>query len=228
MLDALSEPSGRRYARLVSCFKPEHKRGIYTDEMCEQVECVDSYELIDRAFTASSSPSLVGKLMDVDIHTYLPGDILVKVDIATMACSLEARCPFLDHHLMEWAAALPVQLKLRGATTKFLLKKAMEPWLPRELLHRSKQGFGVPMATWLRTDFRDLARDVLTDDTARSRGLFRPDAIAAMLAEHDQGHNHASLLWALIQFELWHRAYIDTPAISPATPLGCRPGVLPA
>ena len=166
--------------------------------------------------------------MDVDIHTYLPGDILVKLDIATMACSLEARCPFLDHHLMEWAAGLPARLKVRRGTTKFLLKKAMEPWLPPELLSRSKQGFGVPMAAWLRTSFHDLARDVLTDATARSRGLFRPEAVANMLAEHDQGHDYARLLWALIQFELWHRTYMDTPAVHPAAPPGCRPGVLPA
>jgi asparagine synthase (glutamine-hydrolysing) len=124
---------------------------------------------------------------------------------------------------MEWAAGLPAELKLRRGTTKFLLKKAMEPWLPGDLLHRSKQGFGVPMAKWLRTDFRDLARDVLTDGTARSRGLFRPDAVAGMLAEHDRGHDHARLLWALIQFELWHRAYVDAPGVHGATPSGCRP-----
>jgi asparagine synthase (glutamine-hydrolysing) len=226
-LDVLGQPPSRRYARLVSCFMPEQKFEIYSDELREQVGGIDSYQLIDQAFAASSAPSRTGKILDADIHTYLPGDILVKLDIASMACSLEARCPFLDHHLMEWAAALPTRFKLRGGTTKFLLKKAMEPWLPSELLNRSKQGFGVPMATWLRTSFHELARDVLTDGTARSRGLFRQDAIANMLAEHDQGHNHAPLLWALIQFELWHRAYVDTPAVYPTAP-GCRSGVRPA
>jgi asparagine synthase (glutamine-hydrolysing) len=227
-LDVLGQPHSRRYARLVSYFTPEQKLQIYTDDLCEQVGGIDSYQLIDRAFAASRAPSWAGRIMDVDIHTYLPGDILVKLDIASMAWSLEARCPFLDHHLMEWAAQLPAQLKVRRGTTKFLLKKAMEPWLPRELLTRRKQGFGVPMAAWLRTGFRDLARDVLTDATARSRGLFRPEAVATMLAEHDEGHDHARLLWALIQFELWHRAYVDTPAVHPATLPGCRPGVLPA
>jgi asparagine synthase (glutamine-hydrolysing) len=228
VLDVLGQPPSRRYARLVSCFMPEQKLQIYTDELLEHVGGIDSYQLIDQAFAASSAPSLTGKIMDVDIHTYLPGDILVKLDIATMACSLEARCPFLDHHLMEWSAGLPTQLKVRRGTTKFLLKKAMEPWLPRELLSRGKQGFGVPMAAWLRTSFHDLARDVLTDATARSRGLFRHDAITNMLAEHDQGHDHARLLWALIQFELWHRAYMDTPAVYPGAPPGCRPGALSA
>jgi asparagine synthase (glutamine-hydrolysing) len=227
-LDLLGQPPSRRYATLVSYFTPEQKLQIYTDDLREQVGDIDSYQLIDQAFAASRAPSQAGRIMDVDIHTYLPGDILVKLDIASMACSLEARCPFLDHHLMEWAAGLPAQLKLHRGTTKFLLKKAMEPWLPPELLTRRKQGFGVPMAAWLRTDFRDLARDVLTDATARSRGLFRPGAVADMLAEHDQGHDHARLLWALIQFELWHRAYVDTPAVHPAAPPGCRPGVWPA
>jgi asparagine synthase (glutamine-hydrolysing) len=124
-LDALGQPPFRRYARCVSYFTPEQKLQIYTEELCEQVGGIDSYQLIDQAFAASSAPSLIGKVMDVDIHTYLPGDILVKLDIATMACSLEARCPFLDHHLMEWSAGLPTQLKVRRGTTKFLLKKAM-------------------------------------------------------------------------------------------------------
>jgi asparagine synthase (glutamine-hydrolysing) len=227
-LDTLSQPLSRRYATLVSYFTPEQKLQIYTDELREQVGGIDSYQLIDQAFGASSAPSRIGKIIDVDIHTYLPGDILVKLDIATMACSLEARCPFLDHHLMEWSAQLPAQLKVRRGTTKFLLKKAMEPWLPPEVVNRSKRGFSVPMATWLRTSFHDLARDVLTDGTARSRGLFRPEAITNMLAEHDRGHDHARLLWALIQFELWHRTYVDAPAVRPAAPPGCRPGALSA
>ena len=148
--------------------------------------------------------------MDVDVQTYLPGDLLAKVDITTMACSLEARSPFLDHHLMEWAAGLPAQLKVRWMTTKFLLKQAMLPWLPDDLVTRRKQGFGVPIASWLRTELRDMSWDVLTDPTARSRGLFRPEAVSGLLSEHEQGIDHSTRIWALIQFELWHRNFIDT------------------
>lgn len=147
--------------------------------------------------------------MDVDVQTYLPGDLLPKVDITTMACSLEARSPFLDHHLMEWAAGLPGRLKVRSWTTKFLLKEAMKPWLPADLVTRRKQGFGVPIASWLRTELRDLSWDVLTDQTARSRGLFRPEAVSALLSEHEEGIDHSTRIWALIQFELWHRNFID-------------------
>jgi asparagine synthase (glutamine-hydrolysing) len=147
--------------------------------------------------------------MDVDINTYLPGDLLVKTDITTMANSIEARSPFLDQHLMEWAAALPADLKIRSGTTKYLLKKAVAEWLPPELVNRPKMGFGVPLASWLRTELRGLSRDLLTDRTARSRGLFRQDAIERLLRQHDEGTDHSPRIWALIQFELWHRVFID-------------------
>jgi asparagine synthase (glutamine-hydrolysing) len=147
--------------------------------------------------------------MDVDVNTYLPGDLLAKVDITTMANSLEARSPFLDQDLMEWAARLPTRLKTRGGTTKFLLKRAVADWLPSALVDRPKMGFGVPMAQWLRTDLRDLSRDVLTDGTARSRDYFRQDYVTGLLDEHDAGRNHSTRIWALIQFELWHRAFLD-------------------
>ena len=214
VLEALGEPLPRRYARSVSHSAPEQKIQLYTDELREQLAAVDSYLLIDRAYAASRAHSCVGKIMEVDINTYLPGDLLVKVDITTMACSLEARAPFLDHQLMEWAAGLPGQLKIRRGATKFLLKQAMAPWLPPELLDRRKQGFGVPLATWLRVDFRELARDVLTDATAQiRRGLFRPEAIASMLREHDQGRDHASRLWAHLAISTdLYRLFVDTPS----------------
>jgi asparagine synthase (glutamine-hydrolysing) len=228
VLEALGQPPSRRYAGFVSYFTPEQKRQIYSAGLLAELAGADSYSLLDSAFTASAARSWLGKIMDVDINTYLPGDLLVKLDITTMASSLEARSPFLDHHLMEWAAGLPASLKIRRGTAKFLLKQAMAPWLPPELLKRRKQGFGIPLATWLRTDFRDLARDVLTDATARSRGLFRPEAITRLLTEHDQGHDHAPRLWALIQFELWHRAYVDAAVVRPAAPARCPSDSLPA
>jgi asparagine synthase (glutamine-hydrolysing) len=207
--EVLSQPVPRRYARLMSYFTPEQKLDLYTRALRDRLADVDSYVLLDEAYAESRARSDAGRLMDVDVQTYLPGDLLPKVDITTMACSLEARSPFLDHHLMEWAAGLPGRYKVRLWTTKFLLKQAMLPWLPADLVTRRKQGFGVPIASWLRTDLRDLSRDVLTDSTARSRGLFRPEAVSALLSEHDQGINHSTRIWALIQFELWHRTFID-------------------
>lgn len=217
-LQLLGQPPHRQYARLMSYFTPEQKHALYTDWMREELAGTDSYELLDQAFDASHAADPLNRLMDVDVNTYLPGDLLVKVDITTMANSLEGRSPFLDHRLMEWAAGLPAGLKVRGGTTKYLLKKALEDWLPFDLLHRPKQGFGIPLGDWLRTDLRDLAWDVLTDRTASSRGLFRPEAVRTLLTEHEQGQNHASRLWALVQFELWHRRFVDQPAAEPHSP----------
>ncbi len=210
-IEMLGESTQRRYGRMMSYFTPQQKFCLYSEELREQLAGVDSYELIDQIFTQSHARTDVGRIMDVDVNTYLPGDLLTKVDIATMACSLEARSPFLDHHLMEWAASLPSHLKVRAGTTKYLLKEAMKPWLPQDLITRRKQGFGVPLADWLRADLRDLSRDVLTDSTARSRGFFRPDAVLSLLRQHENGSDHSSRIWALMQLELWHRAFIDAP-----------------
>ena len=219
-LTLLGETSQRRYARMMSYFMPEQKQVLYTERLLEATAGVDSYDLVDQAFRGSRAISRVNQLMDVDVNTYLPGDLLVKVDISTMANSLEARSPFLDHRLMEWAAGLPAQLKVRGGTTKYLLKKALRDWLPHEVLHRPKQGFGVPMAHWLRTDLRDVAWDVLTDRTATDRGLFRPEAVRTLLREHEAGEDHARRIWALMQFELWHRRFVDRPLPVPPAVAG--------
>jgi asparagine synthase (glutamine-hydrolysing) len=205
----------------MSYFTPEQKSALYSDALRTELAGVDSYALLDDAFAESRAGSDVGRFMDVDVNTYLPGDLLVKVDITTMANSLEARSPFLDHHLMEWAAGLPANLKVRAGITKYLLKKAMAGWLPAELIKRRKMGFGVPLATWLRTDLRELSWDLLTDRTARSRGFFRPDAVTELLRLHDAGHDHSSRIWALVQFELWHRSYGDDGPVGPGRPSRC-------
>jgi asparagine synthase (glutamine-hydrolysing) len=209
VLQMLGHPLPRRYARMMSYFSPEQKFDVYSDTMCESLAHVDSYELLDAAFAASGAGSTIGAIMDVDINTYLPGDLLMKSDITTMANSIEARSPFLDHHLLEWAAGLPADLKVRSGTTKYLLKKAIADWLPPELVDRPKMGFGVPLAAWLRTELRELSWDLLTDRTARSRGFFRPEAVTRMLHQHAAGTDHSTRIWALIQFELWHRIFVD-------------------
>jgi asparagine synthase (glutamine-hydrolysing) len=209
VLELIGYPGPRRYARLMSYFTPEQKHALYTPELRARLAGLDSYTLMDEAYAASRADTGVGRFIDVDVNTYLPGDLLAKVDITTMANSLEARSPFLDHLLMEWAAGLPTRLKVRAGTTKYLLKKAVAPWLPAELVDRPKMGFGVPLAAWLRTELRELAWDVLTDRTARSRGFFRPEEVSRLLVEHQDGRDHGSRIWALVQFELWHRMFLD-------------------
>jgi asparagine synthase (glutamine-hydrolysing) len=203
----VAEHPSRRYPSLMACFTDEQKSEIYSDTLRRRLAGVDSYGLIQTIFENSSADTDLARVLDVDILTYLPGDLLVKVDITTMANSLEARSPFLDHHLMEWAAGIPIGLNVRAGHTKLLLKRAVAPWLPEELLRYPKQGFGVPLAAWLRGELREMAYDLLTDDTARGRGLFRPAAIRSLLQRHAAGADHGSRLWALLQFELWHRAH---------------------
>lgn len=222
VVELLGHPTPRRYAQLMAYFTSRQKAMLYSDALREQVAGVDSYELIDDMFAASRADSDVGRVMDVDVNTYLPNDLLVKMDIATMANSLEARPPFLDQYLMEWAAGLPVRLKVRAGTTKYLLKKAVRGWLPSGLVTRPKMGFGVPLATWLRTELRESSWDVLTDHTARSRGLFRPAAVRELLLQHGNGRDHANRIWALVQFELWCRRFVDTPPPRPDPPAASR------
>ncbi|WP_422770207.1 asparagine synthase (glutamine-hydrolyzing) [Plantactinospora sp. WMMC1484] len=209
ILQLLGQPALARYASLISVFPPAQQVALYTDELREHLAGVDSWAPLGEAYAASRAADRLGRLIDADVQTYLPGALLPKVDITTMANSLEARSPLLDHHLMEWAAHLPTRFKIRGSTTKYLLKRAVAPWLPDEIVNRPKMGFGVPLGRWFRGELRDLSWGLLTDQTARSRGLFRPEAVTALLERHDRGDDESHRIWALVQFELWHRNWLD-------------------
>jgi asparagine synthase (glutamine-hydrolysing) len=154
------------------------------------------------------------QLLDVNLTTYLPDDLLIKTDRSSMAASLEARAPFLDHELLELVARIPVNLKLRGSTTKYLLKEAARGLLPDDIIDRQKHGFGVPVGRWFREDLRDYAREILLDSRA-DRGYFRPDAVRTLLDEHASGQrNHGQRIWLLLTLEWWHRLFIDPPILS--------------
>jgi asparagine synthase (glutamine-hydrolysing) len=167
-------------------------------------------ELIAEPWRRSSARDTVGVMLDVDIQTYLPGDLLVKMDIATMAHSLEVRSPFLDHILMERVARLPSELKLHGRTAKALLKEAVRPWLPDAVIGRKKMGFGVPIANWFRGSLAALPEEVLLDPRATGRGVFRPDGIRRLIDDHRSGaEDNSAKLWSLLQLELWFQTYVD-------------------
>jgi len=210
LLLAESEPA-RRYARFLSYFRPEEKQALLSDEFAERVAHDDSYDIVEDIWRAHEATDPVNRLLAVDTYTYLPGDLLPKVDITTMAVSLEARSPLLDHTFVEWAASLPGDYKVRAGKTKYLLKEALEPWLPQSLIHRKKMGFGVPLAAWLRGPLREVMHDLLTDQTARNRGWFRPESVDRLLAEHMAGQDRASHLYALVMLEMWHREVLDRP-----------------
>ncbi len=148
----------------------------------------------------------INRMLYLDLKTYLAEDILTKVDRMSMAVSLETRVPLLDRYLVEWVFRLPGQWKLHGLTTKWILKRAMAPILPRAILHREKQGFSIPMKNWLRNELRPLLLDILTPDTVRATGLFQWPIIARWIDEHlSERADHAHRLWALLLFHVWYQ-----------------------
>ncbi len=154
------------------------------------------------------------KMMYVDAKTLLSDGYMEKADKATMACSLEARLPLLDHRLVELAFSMPDHLKIRGMSTKWLFKKAVHPLLPPSVTRRRKHGFAVPIDPWFRGKLKSFAYEVLLDDTARGRGYFNSSFVERLWAEHESGrHNWNSHLWLLLNFELWHRIYLDGEGI---------------
>ncbi|MCC6526351.1 MAG: asparagine synthase (glutamine-hydrolyzing) [Polyangiaceae bacterium] len=155
-------------------------------------------------------------LQEFDLHAYLPLDILTKVDRMSMAHSIEARVPLLDHELVELCARIPPSLQLRGTTSKYLLKRAMRGVLPESILRRPKQGFAVPLGRWFRGKLHDVARDVLLCDTARQRGFLEPDAVREVLDAPLRGRDLDLHTWTLLDFELWCRQYLDGAGRAPS------------
>jgi asparagine synthase (glutamine-hydrolysing) len=146
----------------------------------------------------------------VDFKTYLPEDILVKVDRMSMANSLEVRSPLLDHKLIEFAATIPSNLKLSGKTSKYIFKKTLENRIPDNILYRGKQGFSIPVESWLKNELREYAEDVLFSDKAKQRNYFDYDYVKKIWNHHLKGlRDHSDQLWTLLMLELWHRSFMD-------------------
>ena len=169
---------------------------------------IDPYAAYHRALSRVSRKPLVSQLLYADIKTYLH-ELLMKQDQMSMAASIESRVPFLDHPLTEWAAALPQTMKLRGTTTKWILRQAMQGRLPPPILVRRKMGFPVPIGAWLRGPWRPLLDEYVTGERAHARGLFDASTVARLVGEHLRGVNHSERLWALLTFEIWARVFLD-------------------
>lgn len=199
-----------RYLSYVAYFGQEERARLYAPRMRELSRRLDALGYIRRLYEACRMDDETARLLCTDIHSYLPGDLLVKVDIATMAVSLEARSPFLDHRVVEFAAALPMRWKLRGGEGKRILKETFADLLPPEILRRGKQGFGVPISRWFRRELREYLREVLLDPSSLARGYFDPARVRGLVDDHQRGRReHAYRLWALLALELWHRQFID-------------------
>lgn len=155
---------------------------------------------------STNTPSELDALCLHDIEQYLPDDILTKVDRMSMAVSLEVRVPLLDHRVAEFAGTLPPLMRLRGTTGKYLLKKLLQRYLPPKMVHRPKQGFGVPLGRWFRDELKEELLDTLTPDRVRSMGTFRPEAVEFLLRQHlSEKRDQSTLLWRVFVFHLWHR-----------------------
>jgi asparagine synthase (glutamine-hydrolysing) len=193
-LDVAGSPARERFSRLMEVFPLELRRDLWVDPSHAEAVSLEPH-----------GAGIAG-LQRLDVATYLPGDLLLKADLTSMAHSLELRSPFLDHEVMALGLALPERLKTRGREGKVALRRAFAGDLPSDVAARGKTGFGVPLGRWFRADLRELTRDVLSMD----RGWFRRDTVTRLLDEHDGGRaDHGHRLWCLLMLELWVREHVD-------------------
>ena len=210
--EGVAQEPRRRYAHWVSYFPDAWKAELYSPEFLRRVACHDSVGILADAYDRTGTDDPLDATLGVDVAMYLPDDLLVKVDIASMAHSLEARSPMVDHRFMEFAARIPSRMKLNGTSLKHILKAAVRDLLPREIIDRRKMGFGVPLERWFRGELREMMCDVLLGPRAASRGLFRPAAVEQLVQEHLSGRrDRQAQLWCLLSLELWFQRFIDQP-----------------
>jgi asparagine synthase (glutamine-hydrolysing) len=200
-----------RYFDNVSIFTGLNKRSLYTADF---FQALGNNSHVGASFQEYGDKvgtnALLDALLYIDSKTYLPGDILTKVDRMSMAVSLEARVPLLDHKLIDFVTRIPASMKMAGLETKHLFKRAVADLVPEEILTRPKQGFGVPIQQWINQQLRERIRDTLTDSRFRERGIISPKYTDVLLDEHERGRrDHSMALWSLLMLELWHQAFVD-------------------
>jgi asparagine synthase (glutamine-hydrolysing) len=209
----LTDPSNA-YLDSLSFFREEQKMSLYTDFLKQATGVAPAASYIKNALESGSRFQGTDVFLYTDFITYLPENLMVKMDIASMANSLETRSPFLDHEFVELVASFPESWKLKGWTQKkYLLNKALKGWLPDSILKRPKQGFALPMSRWLRGPLKDYARGVLLSQGCLGRGFFRKEGVEQILLENESGrHDRSYHIWALLMLEHWCQAYIDSPS----------------
>ncbi len=194
-------------------FEDGVRSGLYARDFALTVRDADPYISFRRAYDACKSPDPLDRALYVDVNTYLVDDILTKVDKMSMAVSLEARVPLLDHKLLEFAATVPTSLKLKNGRSKHLLRRLLERHVPPAIVNRPKQGFAVPVGDWLRGPLSGTVTDLLQDGRLRDRGIFNPSAVRKMWNEHkSRERDHGHRLWSLVMLELWFRQFVDGAA----------------
>jgi asparagine synthase (glutamine-hydrolysing) len=201
----------------ITHFHELHQANLYTAGMKAATAAYPAFQVMLGKYRASDARAFLDALLNLDLELYLPDTLMVKVDIASMAHSLEARAPMLDHHFLEFAAKIPPRLKLKNGTqSKYIFKKAAEPFLPHEIIYRPKMGFGVPTDHWFRHELKDLVNDTLLSFRAVGRGYFRRDFLERILTQHQTSEsNWQYLIWNLLMLELWHQMFIDKTLAPP-------------
>lgn len=189
-------------------FSAPMQQNMFTRTARERMPCVDPYRELRRVLARVKDLSLLDGLLYADIKTYLH-ELLMKQDQMSMATSIESRVPFLDHKLVEFTARMPDTMKLRGGTTKFVLRESMKGILPDRILSRSKMGFPVPIGRWFRGPFKSVIDEYVLSDRALGRDIFEPDFVRRLVSLHQSGEDHSERLWALLNFEIWLRQFFD-------------------
>jgi len=202
-LGRIQDPS-LQYARRISYFNPESRTRLYRPDFALQLREFDSYLLLQSRWSALEKLNDVDKLLAIDYATYLPGDLLPKVDMMTMANSVEARSPFLDTAFVEWAAGLPSELKINQGTGKYIMKKALSTVFPQDLIYRPKQGFAIPREEWLAGPLQDMLRDLLLSSNSSLHTIFEKEEIRRMIEEQRKNQGYGSRLWALLMLQIWY------------------------
>lgn len=216
-LQALGRNGLEAYLDSVSILGEQERSGLFSAEFRAELAGYEGIEVFRRHAANSDAEDGLSLVQYLDFKTYLPGDILCKVDRASMANSLEVRVPLLDHTLVEWIARLPSALKLRGREGKYIFKKALEPMLPDSILYRPKMGFAVPIVEWFRGPLRDHVRDVLLGESMADAGIFDRNQVEQLVEQHISGRrNFAPSIWALLMFAHSHARLIDSPLETPA------------
>jgi len=209
LIEILSKDGADRYLPLIEDFSDVLKEKLYTADFKKRMSTQNSKQLIERYFNFLNTDDDLDKLLFTDLNTYLVDDIMTKVDIASMAVSLECRAPLMDHLFVEYVSSIHSSLKLKGKTTKYILKETFKDYFPAALLNREKMGFTTPVSDWFRTDLRKFIIDIF-DDRFFERGMFEREQILNLLNEHLSAKaEHGYRLWSLMCLELWFRKFFD-------------------
>ncbi len=189
-------------------FGKKMQEKLFSAETKSKIAEINPYYYQNEWLAKTDAEEVLDQLLYVDSKTYLH-ELLMKQDQMSMAASIESRVPFLDHKLVEFTAQMPINMKLRGDTTKFLLKEAMKGILPDEILYRQKMGFPVPIGSWFRNEFNHIVDEYVLSERSLSRNIFNADFIREIVSKHNSGENHDERIWHLVNFEIWQRQFID-------------------